>query len=175
MHLVAKGRFAIRTITPLGDTVTVGLRGPGDNFGEMALVDDSHRRSATIEALEDAETFCVYQAEFQRLRKEHPQVEHLLTAFLAGEVRTLNERLMEALYLPVEKRVLRRLAELAAFYPTSSETGIPLTQEELASLVGTTRPTINQILRDEQARGTIELRRGRTIILDGDEIARRAR
>lgn len=174
MHLVAKGRFAIRTITPLGDTVTVGLRGPGDNFGEMALVDDSHRRSATIEALEDSETFCVYHAEFQRLRKEHPQVEHLLTAFLAGEVRMLNERLVEALYLPVEKRVLRRLAELVAVY---SDTGseIPLTQDELASLAGTTRPTINQILRDEQARGTIELQRGRTIVLDRDEIARRAR
>ena len=50
-----------------------------------------------------------------------------------------------------------------------------LTQEELASLAGTTRPTINQILREEQRRGTLELRRGRTVIVDRAEIVRRAR
>jgi CRP-like cAMP-binding protein len=52
---------------------------------------------------------------------------------------------------------------------------IPLTQEVLAEMAGTTRATLNQLLRSEQERGTLELRRGRTIVLDADEIARRAR
>ena len=79
----------------------------------MALVDEGARRSATVAALEDAETFAVYQAEFHRLRKEHPQVNQVLIAFLAAEVRRQNELLLEALYIPVERRVLRRLVELA--------------------------------------------------------------
>ena len=53
-------------------------------------------------------------------------------------------------------------------------TGAKLTQEELADLAGTTRATINRVLRDEQRRGNLELRRGRTIILNRDEITRRA-
>jgi CRP-like cAMP-binding protein len=38
LHLIERGRFAIRIVTPLGDTVTIAVRGPGESFGEMALV-----------------------------------------------------------------------------------------------------------------------------------------
>ena len=119
-------------------------------------------------------TFAVYQAEFHRLRKEHPQVNQVLIAFLAGEVRRQNELLLEALYLPVERRVLRRLVELVASYESRGNE-IPLTQEQLAELAGTSRATVNKVLREEQERGTVELRRGKTLVLQPDELARRAR
>ena len=38
LHLIQKGRFAIRVMTPLGETATIAVRGPGESFGEMALV-----------------------------------------------------------------------------------------------------------------------------------------
>ena len=174
LHLVQKGRFAVRIMTPLGETTTIAIRGPGDSFGEMALVEDGGRRSATVAALEDAETLAVYQAEFHRLRKEHPQVDRVLMAFLAGEVRRQNELLLEALYIPVERRVLRRLVELSGTYARANGE-IPLTQEQLAELAGTSRATVNKVLRDEQSRGTVELRRGKTIVLQADELGRRAR
>jgi CRP-like cAMP-binding protein len=172
MHLVVKGRFALQIMTPLGDAATIGIRGPGDSFGELALVASEPRRSATVVALEQAETFAVYREEFDRLRGRHPAVDRVLFAFLAGELRRQNELLLEALYLPVERRVLRRLVDLADLYP---EQVIPLTQEQLAELAGTTRPTINRVLRDEQERGTLRLERGRTVILDAEALGRRAR
>ena len=174
LHLISKGKFAIRIMTPLGETVTIGVRGAGDSFGEMALVADDARRSATVEALEEAETFAVYVREFERLRAEHPSVNRVLIAFLASEIRRQNELLLEALYMPVEGRVLRRLSELSALYDGSGSV-IPLTQEQLAEMAGTTRATINRILREEQERGTVELRRGRVVVLDADAIGRRAR
>jgi CRP/FNR family transcriptional regulator, cyclic AMP receptor protein len=176
LHLIAAGHFAVKVMTPLGDTVTLGLRGPGENFGEMALVGAEARRSATVEALERAETFAVYQADFERLRREHPGVDQVVTAFLVGEVRVLHERLLEALYLPSERRVLRRLIELAGVYCGPDAPGeLPLTQEELAMFAGASRGTVNRVLRDEQKRGTIELRRGRTIVLDLEALRKRAR
>jgi len=174
LHLVQKGRFAVKVMTPLGDVATLAVRGPGDSFGEMALVAEDARRAATVAALEEAETFAVYQAEFHRLRKEHPQVNQVLIAFLAGEVRRQNELLLEALYVPVERRVLRRLVELVASYESRGNE-IPLTQEQLAELAGTSRATVNKVLREEQERGTVELRRGKTLVLQPDELARRAR
>ncbi len=174
LHLVQKGRFAVKVMTPLGDTATLAVRGPGESFGEMALVVEEARRSATVAALEEAETFAVYQAEFHRLRKEHPQVNQVLIAFLAAEVHRQNELLLEALYVPVERRLLRRLVELVASYEGRAGE-IPLTQEQLAELAGTSRATVNKVLREEQARGTVELRRGRTIVLDPDALARRSR
>ena len=174
LHLIEKGRVAVRVSTPLGDTVTIAVRGPGWSFGEMALVGAS-RRTATVAALDQTETLAVYKDDFEQLRREHPSVDRLLFAFLVGEVRLLEERLLEALYLPVERRVLRRLGELTAKADDQQPLEVPLTQEELAELAGTTRSTVNRILRDEAKRGTIKLERGRTIVLDREQIARRAR
>jgi CRP-like cAMP-binding protein len=177
LHLIVKGRFAIRVMTPFGDQTTIALRGPGESFGEMALVGAGARRSATVEALEAAETFCVYQAEFERLRRAHPSVTELVIAFLASEVRMLNARLLEALYVPVERRVLRRLDELARSYERGARglVEIPLTQEEIAGLAGTSRATVNAVLREAQERGLIKLGRGRVQILDAESLAERAR
>lgn len=175
LHLIVFGRFAVRVMTPLGEMVWIAVRGPGENFGEMALVDDDARRSATVSALEDAETFAVRKPEFDQLRERYPSVNRVLTAFLAGEVRMLDERLLEALYLPTERRLLRRLSELSELYraPDGSAV-IPLTQEELAEFAGAARATVNRVLREEQARGTIELQRGKTRVLDLEALAQRA-
>jgi CRP-like cAMP-binding protein len=175
LHLISKGRFKVQVMTPLADEATIAIRGPGDSFGEMAIIGSGAKRSATIEALEDAETFCVLETDFRRLRREHPDVDQLLIEFLANEVRMLNERLLEAHYISVERRVLRRLAELAQLYGGSEEAVIPLTQDELAGLAGTTRPTVNQILRSEEAKGTVRLERGRTIVLDPESLDVRVR
>ena len=176
LHLVTSGRFAVRGRTPVGETVTVGVRGPGESFGEMALVQGDARRSATVSALEQAETFAIYQDDFENLRRKHREMDRILIALLVGEVRQLNERLLEALYLPVKKRVLRRLLELARIYDNGTEpVEVPLTQEELAEFVGATRSTVNRVLREEQERGTLELGRGKTRLLDLAALGKRAR
>jgi CRP/FNR family cyclic AMP-dependent transcriptional regulator len=128
------------------------------------------RRSATVAALEDAETFSIYQREFAQLGRD------VLVGFLVSEVRMLDERLLEALYVPVERRVVRRLRELADVYPSID--GIPeitLTQETIAELAGAKWPTVNRVLRDEAERGLIELRGGSVRILDFDRLRSRAR
>jgi len=176
LHLIVKGRFAIQITTPLGDTVMMGLRGPGDHFGEMALVAADRPRAATLVALEEAETFSVRKTEFDRLRGEYPGVNEVLVRLLAGEVRELDERLLETMYVSAEKRLLRRLCDLAEFYGRGkTATEVPLTQEQLAELAGTSRATVNRVLRDEEQRGTIELARRKTIVLDPRALAKRAR
>jgi CRP/FNR family cyclic AMP-dependent transcriptional regulator len=92
----------------------------------MALVADGMKRSATVEALEEAETVAVYVAEFQRLRKEYPSVSQVLIGFLVEEVRRQNELLLEALYIPFERRILRRLGELSVPY-AGRDSVVPLT------------------------------------------------
>jgi CRP/FNR family cyclic AMP-dependent transcriptional regulator len=176
LHLVVSGHFAVRVMTPLGDTVWIAVRGPGENFGEMALVGQSRRRSATVSALSPAETLAVYKPDFERLRADYRGIDEVLIALLAGEVETMNERLLEALYLTAERRLLRRLVELASIYGQGEASVlIPLTQEELAEFAGAARATVNRVLRDEQQRGTLELKRGKTVILDIDQLAKRAR
>jgi CRP/FNR family cyclic AMP-dependent transcriptional regulator len=172
LHLIAAGRFAVRIMTPLGDTAILAVRGPGESFGEMALVGDLPRRTATVAALEDAETFAIYKNDFARLRADHPSVDDVLFAFLVAEVRALDERLLEALYISADRRILRRLHDLVGDLPGVE---LPLTQAELAELAGTSRSTVNRVLRNEERRGTVALSRGRIRVLDPAQVARRAR
>lgn len=174
LHLVQTGRFAVRVATSLGDMTTIAIRGPGESFGEMALVAEEPRRAATVAALEDAETMSVYRTDFDDVRARHPGIDRILMRFLTNEVRVLNDRLLEALFIPVEKRVRRRLVELAGMYG-GENASIRLTQETIAELAGATRPTVNQVLRDEEKRGTITLGRGRIGVIDLAQIQRRAR
>ena len=51
VHLVVEGRFAARRSTPAGDTVTFSILGPGDTFGELALLGSQSRRTSTVVAL----------------------------------------------------------------------------------------------------------------------------
>jgi CRP/FNR family transcriptional regulator, cyclic AMP receptor protein len=174
LHLVSKGRFAVRVTTPLGETAMLAIRGPGEAFGELALVSEAPR-SATMAALEAAETYSIYRREFDELRREHPFVNRVLVAVLAAEVRRMDELIVEAFYVRAEQRVLRRLRDLAGVYGDATDTvTIPLTQEDLAGLAGTSRATVNRALREEESRGTLELGRGRTTVLDLDELSRRA-
>jgi CRP-like cAMP-binding protein len=166
LNLIRKGRFSVLIVTPLGDAAMLSVRGPGDAFGELALLGEPVR-SATVSALEPAETYSVHRDEFERLRHEHPIVNDVLIGILTDRLRRLSDQLVEAYYVPADRRVLRRMCELAELYRgDDGEAVVPLTQEEIAELAGTARATVNRVLREAQRRGFIELRRGRTAVLD---------
>ena len=101
-----------------------------------------------------------------------PEVADVLLTLLADKVARYTGRLIEAQFLPAELRVLRRVLELVDVY---GDDVIPVTQEDLAALAGTSRGTVNRVLRDEEARGSLILRRGRTIVIDRASIEERAR
>jgi CRP-like cAMP-binding protein len=168
LHLVHTGRFAVRINTPLGDTVMLSIIGPGETFGEIALLDDTAPRSATVVAVEKAETRAIHKLDFDALRARHPGVADILATALALRVRRLSELLVEAHYESADARVLRRVSELA-----DDGGEVPLTQEELSNLAGTSRATVNRVLREAQARGEVALRRGRIEVLDGERLRRR--
>lgn len=173
LHLVVTGRFAVQRTTRVGEDALIAVHGPGDAFGELALV-ESAARAATVYALEPAETLCVHRIEFDELRANHPSVDRMLVTLLANQVRRMDELLTEAYYDDAGKRLLRRLLELASVYDNGGgEVVIPLTQEQLASLAGASRATVSAVLSAERKRGTIALRRGATILLDRELLARR--
>jgi CRP-like cAMP-binding protein len=172
LHLVVRGRFGARVLTPLGDSVLIDVLVPGQTFGELALLGDDAARSATVEALEAGETRSVRRDEFTSLQRAHPGLKDVLLRLLAEQLRRSTNRLVEAHYVDAETRVRRRLVELASTY----ESGVvPLTQEDIAAMAGTSRATVNRVLREEAACGSVALARGRTSVLDVAALERRCR
>jgi CRP-like cAMP-binding protein len=174
VHLIVKGRYDVRVVTSLGDTISLGIRGPGEAFGELAVMTDGER-SATVTALERGETLVVRGSELRRLARRHPSVDEVLVRLLAEHVAFLSERLVEAYTVGAETRVARRVLELARVFSSPPPVTIPLIQEDIAALAGTSRATVNRVLRDAERSGIVELRRGRTVVLDELALTRLAR
>lgn len=167
MHILVAGHVAARITTPLGDVATVRILRPGEFFGELATI-SSGPRNATIVALDRVETLSVQRDRLDELRARRPAVEAVIVEALATEVRRLAAALTEALYVPADKRVLRRLLDAASIFgtPAAATDVVPLTQEELAQLAGVTRSTANRVLRRTEQEGCLRVGRGRVEILD---------
>ena len=95
----------------------------------------------------------------------------MLIAVMATQVRRLSRHLVEALYLPAETRVRRRLLEVAGAYGGDV---VPLSQEQVAELAGVSRATTNKVLREDSAKGFVRLTRRQTEVLDREALARLA-
>jgi CRP-like cAMP-binding protein len=176
LHVIAKGHVAVRATTPLGDVATFRVLGPGDVFGEQALIVADARRVATAVALEAVETHALHRDAFETLRKEHREVDRFLVEALVLQVRRLSAHLQEALFVPVELRVLRRVAELCESYGAKDgQVVIPLTQDDIASLAGTSRPTANRVLKAAEDDGLLVIGRRRIEVLDPAGLNHRAR
>jgi CRP/FNR family cyclic AMP-dependent transcriptional regulator len=176
VHVIAKGHVAVRGTTRLGDVATFRVLGAGDIFGEQALLVADARRVATIAAIDVVETQSIHRHDFATLRAEHPQIDRFLVEALVLQVRRLSVHLQEALFVPSETRVLRRLLELCDTFRNSDDViVVPLTQDDLASMAGTSRPTANRILKAAEADGALQVGRGKVEVLDPDALARLAR
>jgi CRP-like cAMP-binding protein len=175
LHLVVRGRFAVRTTTFMGDIATLEVVGMGDFFGELALLGaDPGRRTATVNAFDSAETMAIDRDSFGRLRRDYPGVDRLLVEVLATRVRRLSDQLAEALYSPVEARVARRLLHAAERWGGAQNgTIVPVTQEDLAGMAGTTRPTVNKVIGQFVEMGLVSVARGRLVLVDSTGLTKR--
>ena len=116
VHLVTKGRFALRVVSPLGQSAMLAIRGPGDSFGEFALLASGTRRAVSVAALERGETLSVGREAFRGLVRSHPSFMDVLVALLAERLRYSDERILAAHFLDADARVRWALLRLVPVY-----------------------------------------------------------
>lgn len=169
LYAVRRGQVRIVAETPDGRSTTLNLLGPGDVFGEVALL-DGQPRTATAVAMEPTELFAILRRDFLAMIEQHPQIAIRLIEFLCARIRWLSRRAEEASFLSLEDRLLQRLAGLYEDYGSE----ISVSQEALAQFVGAARESVNRQLQIWKREGLLGLSRGRIDILDPDALARRA-
>jgi len=143
----------------------------GQHFGDLAML-SSEQRSATVTALDKSETLELPATTIREFSSEHRSFERAMARVIAHQLRNQSQQLLEAMYLPVPRRLARRVAELSDLYDAPV---VPLTQDDLAGISGTTRQTVNQLLTEWREAGVVDLGRGRVTVVDRDRLDRLAR
>ncbi len=170
LHIVESGYFLIQVLTSAGERVGMTIEGPGDVFGELAMLDSAGRRTATIRALRQAETMALEAEHFEQLRSQVSWVDSFLIGLLVRRVERLTEQLAETAWLSAEKRVCRQLDRLVDVFAPGV---IYLKQAEIASLAQTTRPTVSSVLGELARTGVLRTGRGSVEVFDREALKRR--
>jgi CRP-like cAMP-binding protein len=171
LFVVRSGRVGIGRRSPDGRESLVALMEPGDLFGEMPLFDEAPR-SASARALERSE---LVRIPFDVLRSEleaRPELLWGVVELLAGRLRAADDALTDAMLLDVTGRTAKRLLELAG---DADEFALPITQEELAGLVGASRERVNKALSAFARLGWIDQVDRRYRILNRERLMQRSR
>ncbi len=171
LYVVTRGRLAMVNRSEDGRESVVALMEPGDLFGEMPLF-DGYARSTDARALEMSEVMAVPYEPLQKIYRDEPTQLTRVVALLAGRLRTMDTVLADSVFLDVTGRTAKRLLEMAG---DRSEFSLPVTQEELAGMVGASRERVNKAIASFVRLGWLDQRERRYIILKRDQLELRAR
>lgn len=169
LYGVRRGQIRIETGTAGGERLTIDVFGPGDLFGEIAVL-DGRPRTADAVAQEDAELFVLPRGEFLKAIEQDGRLAIRIIELLCARLRSTNERTEEMMFLSLPVRLARRLSALAHDFGAE----VQITQDELAGLVGVTRESVNRQLQEWRASGIVRLGRGR-ISVDLERLTEEAR
>lgn len=179
LFIVTSGAVKISLPSEGGDEAILATLRPGDFFGELALLDGAPR-SATAAALEPTETLVLPRDRFRDLVASEPAIRDALLAALARELRRLTVHVEELHFLDIAGRLAARLARLCEEQGKKLPNGTirldgPLTQTDLASMVGCTRQSVNKLLGQFVEHGLLVLERDAIVVIDLDGLQRTAR
>ena len=158
-----------------GRSITLARFGPGDIFGELAMLDDE-RRSATIQTLEETDTIAILGPDMRRLLREQPDIAVKLVTALGRRLRETDERLARQSFQTVQSRVATVVSQLVetarAEGATDGDVIIKVTQAEVARLAGSSRESASRFLAVLERAGIITQGRGRLTVHDPAALAR---
>ncbi len=171
LFVVVHGRIAISNKSVDGRESMVALMEAGDLFGEMGLF-DRNGRSAEARALEMSAVIEVPYEPLIALYESEPSLLWRVVAMLARRLRTMDNALADAVFLDVTGRTAKRLLELAG---EADEFTLPITQEELAGMVGASRERVNKAIASFVRLGWLDQRDRRYVITNREQLTIRAR
>jgi CRP/FNR family transcriptional regulator, cyclic AMP receptor protein len=179
LFIIVSGEVKISLPSEGGDEAILVRLARGDVFGELALLDGAPR-SATATALTAVETVVLPRDKFRDLIANEPVVRDALLASLAAELRRLTTHVEELHFLDITGRLAACLARLAtdggiALPDGAVQLKTSLTQGDLASMVGSTRQSVNKLLRQFTDDGYLRLERDSIVVTDLEGLARASR
>jgi CRP/FNR family transcriptional regulator len=168
-YIVKNGTFRVTREHSDGRVITLATLGPGEIFGELAML-DGDERSASAEAITDGDLLALPANDVRALLGRHPEIALKLVAGLVRRLRAANVRLTRQSFQTVPSRVAGILAQLSREAQNGGEEGDEVTlmmnQTDIAQLAGTSRESVSRFLAELERAGVVRSGRGRVTVLD---------
>jgi CRP/FNR family transcriptional regulator, cyclic AMP receptor protein len=165
--MILEGRIKVTILGDDGREVILSMLGPGDFFGEMALL-DNEPRSATAIAVEETELLSLHRTDFQAVISDNRDIMSALIRILSARLRRANHQISTLALLDVYGRVARVILDMAREEGRRLKDGRiafrRATHQEIANRIGTTRETVTRMLKDLERQGLVRVE-GREIVL----------
>jgi len=177
VYVIVSGKLKALTTSAEGDDVVFSILGPGEVFGEVALL-GATPRTATLSAIEDCQLLAIDRRDFMSFLRTNPEVSVKLLTVLAMRLKRVSELVEDTLFLNLPLRLAKKLLSLSRAYGEEVAEGIRidlrLSPEEWGDLVGTTRESINKQVRKWTEAGVLRIDDGYVVILNPVELEKLA-
>src|SRR5687767_10663223 len=167
-YVVRDGDLRVTREHSDGRAIALATLGPGDFFGELAMLDGGSR-SASVETLSETELLALPAVDMRRVIAAHGDIAAKLIVALTRRLRETNERVARQSFQTVPSRVAGVLAQLIAeeAIPEDREgITVRMTQADLAQLAGTSRESVSRFLATLERAGVVAVGRGRVTIVE---------
>jgi len=165
--LIREGQVKVTMISPEGKEIILSMLGPGDFFGEMALLDDEPR-SATVVAMEPLDLVTIWRSDFLQILSENFSIAKKVLAEISRRLRTASNRIESLATMDVYGRLARFFLDLAKEEGKVLDNGYVAvtrpTHQAIANMIGTSRETVSRLIHDLM-RQNLLLSEGKTIYL----------
>lgn len=173
LYMIVSGQVRIYTVSELGQELSVKIFRDGDFFGELSLL-DGQPRSASAVAMRVTTTLTLHRTAFLQAIRTMPQIAVTVLEELSSRLRRTNIYIEHLASTSAPQRVVRTLLDLADQHGVQergmTRIDLHLTQDDLASLAGTTRETVNRVLSSLREQGLISVERARLSVLNLTEL-----
>lgn len=167
-YIVRNGDLRVTREHSDGRAIALATLGPGDFFGELAMLDGG-RRSASVETLGESELLALPAVDMRRVIAQHGDIAAKLIVALTRRLRETNERVARQSFQTVPSRVAGVLSQLIAEEAIPEDRDgitVRMTQADLAQLAGTSRESVSRFLATLERAGVVAVGRGRVTIVE---------
>jgi CRP/FNR family transcriptional regulator, cyclic AMP receptor protein len=176
-YVLAEGSVKVFVSSGRGEEMVLATVRPPESLGEVSMLDGGPR-SACAEALDAVTAIAFPRSDFLDLLAGQPSVADALLRSAGRLLRRVTAHTADLVFLDLEGRVAKLLIDLSEERGETIDDGVSLdlglTQGDLASMVGGSRQSVNQILHALETRGFISLDGRTVVIVDHDRLAHRA-
>jgi CRP/FNR family transcriptional regulator, cyclic AMP receptor protein len=175
VYVLVSGRIGIWSGGERGEPVLLTILGPGEMFGEMAILSNDRVRTASTQALSKVDVIQILRTDIEALRQRFPRISDVFIEALLRLVQRLTTQVSELSELDGPTRIYRQLWRLGEVYEKRrAGAELPISQQQLASMTGVGLRITNRVLNEARVEGILETGKRRIVVSDWATVRRRA-